>query len=357
MGIQVIDESGRWVQLNYKNKMSDQNVIRLAHGGGGKATRDLIGDIFIPILGNPLLDPLDDSAILRHAGNLLAFTTDTFVVKPLFFPGGDIGKLAVCGTVNDLAAVGANPLALSLALILEEGFSLDDLRSILSSIKRAADEAGVPVATGDTKVVEKGHCDGLFINTSGVGVFAGGHSISGSGAVPGDSILVNGPLGRHGLAVVTSRAELGFSDRIKSDVAPLNGLVRSVLEAVPDIHAMRDATRGGLAAALNEIAEQSGVGIELDETAIPVDEDVRGVCEILGFDPISVANEGVMVFAVPETDARRALEAMAASAYGKSCAFVGRVTDGPRGRVHSRTPLGSRRIVGMPTGEQLPRIC
>ncbi len=332
-------------------------VIRLAHGGGGIYTRQLLEEVFLPLFGNPVLDPLDDSAVVSMTDKRLAFTTDSFVVNPIFFPGGDIGRLAVCGTVNDLAAVGAKPIFLSLGLILEEGFSMDDLKRIALSIKQTADEAGVRIATGDTKVVERGHCDRLFINTTGIGVFDGTHPVSGSGAKPGDSILVNSSLGRHGMAIVTARTELGFSDRIRSDASPLGLLVETVLRFVPDVHAMRDATRGGLAAVLNEIAERSRVGMELDEETIPVDEDVRGACELLGFDPLYVANEGVMVFFVPEDRTDDALSAMKTHPYGRSAVAIGRVTAESRGRVVINTRLGSRRIVDMPSGEQLPRIC
>jgi len=335
----------------------NNRAIRLAHGGGGRYTQQLIEDVLLPILGNPVLDPLDDSAVFPMPGARLAFTTDSFVVHPIFFPGGDIGRLAVCGTVNDLAAVGAKPVFLSLGLILEEGFSMDDLKRIALSVKSTADEAGVRIAAGDTKVVEKGHCDQLFINTAGIGVFDGTHPVSGSGAKPGDRILVNGSLGRHGMAIVTARTELGFSDRILSDAAPLGLLVETVLKSVPEVHAMRDATRGGLAAVLNEIAGRSGVGMELDEETLPLDEDVRGACELLGFDPLYVANEGVMVFFIPENRAGDALSAMKTSPYGRSATAIGRVTADSEGRVVLKTRLGSRRIVDMPSGEQLPRIC
>lgn len=337
--------------------MASPDVIRLAHGGGGRYTHQLIEEVFLPFFGNSVLNPLDDSAVFPVSGSRLAFTTDSFVVNPLFFPGGDIGRLAVCGTVNDLAAVGARPMYVSLGLIIEEGFVLSDLKRIAESVRQAAEEAGVRIATGDTKVVEKGHCDGLFINTSGIGFFEKRDPVSGSGARPGDRILVNASLGRHGMAVVTSRAGLGFVDRIQSDVAPLNRLVDSILDAVPDVHAMRDATRGGLSAALNEIAVQSGVGIELDESAVPVDEDVRGACELLGFDPLDTANEGVMVFIVPENRVEPALREMKKNSYGKSAALIGSVVSGSRGKVTLKTRLGSRRIMDMPSGEQLPRIC
>jgi hydrogenase expression/formation protein HypE len=335
--------------------MSDKNVIKLAHGGGGFMTRHLLEEVFLPAFGNPILNRLDDSAFISLPGTELAFTTDSFVVKPVFFPGGDIGRLAVCGTVNDLAAAGAEPKYISAGFIIEEGFLLDDLKRIVRSMKKAADEAGVCVAAGDTKVVEKGHCDGIFINTSGIGLLEGS-PVSGSGARPGDAVLVNGTLGRHGLAVVTARAELGFSDRIESDVAPLNRLASSV-RAACGVHAMRDATRGGLAAVLNEIAAQSGAAVELEEGWIPLDDDVRAACAMLGFDPLYVANEGVMVFFLPEEQADKAVAAMKANVCGRSAARIGRVLKAPEGRVTLKTSLGSHRVVDMPSGEQLPRIC
>ncbi len=319
--------------------------------------QDLIAGVFLPELGNPALDALDDSVVLRGMGKSLAYTTDAFVVHPLFFPGGDIGRLAVCGTVNDLAAVGAVPKYMGAGFVLEEGFPISDLRRIVRSIRETADEAGVAVAAGDTKVVERGRGDGVFIHASGIGFLPGEKSVSGSGAKPGDAVLVNGSLGRHGMAVVTSRVDLGFDTRIQSDVAPLGGLVRSVMDAVPNVHAMRDATRGGLAAVLNEIARQSGAAVEIDEALLPVDDDVRVACDLLGFDPLEVANEGVMVFFVQESDADAALAAMRHHRYGTSATRIGTAVKEPPGRVFLRTRIGSRRIVGAPSGELLPRIC
>jgi hydrogenase expression/formation protein HypE len=264
--------------------------VKLVHGGGGRFSRQLIDEVFLPVLGNRYLNTLDDSARLELSGSKLAFTTDSFVVDPIFFPGGDIGRLAVCGTVNDLSVVGAKPLYLSIGLIIEEGFPMEQLKRIVESIKKTADEADVLVVTGDTKVVERGNADGIFINTSGIGILRDKVEISGSNAMIGDRIIVNGPLGNHGMAIVTSRQNLGFKSQIHSDVAPLNHLTEKMLETTDRIHAMRDATRGGVVTVLNEIAQSSNVGIELDEQEIPVSEDVRGACEILGFDPLYMAN-------------------------------------------------------------------
>jgi hydrogenase expression/formation protein HypE len=328
------------------------------HGGGGSFSRRLLEEVFLPAFGNPELNSLNDSAVLDFPSGRLAFTTDSFVVDPRFFPGGDIGRLAVCGTVNDLASVGARPRSLSAGFILEEGLPLEDLRRIVRSMKSAADEADVRIVAGDTKVVQKGKGDAIFINTSGIGIFENGRRpVSGSGAKPGDAVVVSGSLGRHGLAVLLSREDLGIRNTIESDAAPLNGLVRSALDAVPDIHAMRDATRGGLGVVLNEIANQSGVCIEIDEEAVPVHEDVRGACELLGFDPLYVANEGVLACFAPSDRAGELVRAMRTSLYGKEAAVIGRVTESPAGRVFLKTGIGSRRILDLISGEQLPRIC
>ncbi|MFH1943152.1 MAG: hydrogenase expression/formation protein HypE [bacterium] len=331
--------------------------IRLAHGGGGRLSHDLIEEVFLPIFGNDYLNPLNDSAMFEVPSSRLAFTTDSYVVDPIFFPGGDIGRLAVCGTVNDLSVVGAKPLFLSVGLIIEEGFLIEDLKRIVRSAKSAADEAGVLIVTGDTKVVEHGNADGVFINTSGIGVLREGLSISGAGAKTGDCIVVNGPIGRHGMAVVTAREDFGFRTKIVSDVAPLNHLV-SAMSAVTDrIHVMRDATRGGIATVLNEIAKQSGVGIELDEETIPISEEVMGACELLGFDPLYVANEGVLVAFIHPDETEKVVNAMKKTLYGRGTTVIGRVAPGPKGKVVLRTRIGSHRIVDMLSGEQLPRIC
>jgi len=339
------------------SKIEKPEEIRLAHGGGGRFSQQLIEEVFLPILGNKYLNPLDDSAVLNVPASRLAFTTDSFTVDPIFFPGGDIGKLAVCGTVNDISMVGAKPLYLSVGFIIEEGFLISDLKLIVASIKKAAEEAGVIIVTGDTKVVQRGKADGVYINTSGIGILRDGVEVSASKAQIGDSIVVSGPLGYHGMAVVTSREDFGFRTKIKSDVAPLNHLVEKMLETTKNIHAMRDATRGGVATVLNEIAAQSQVGIELEETKIPVGEEVRGACELLGFDPLYVANEGVLVAFVPSSEAKKIVDAMRKLSIGKKSAIIGRVVPEPAGKVILRTQIGSHRIVDMLSGEQLPRIC
>lgn len=335
----------------------EKKEIRLAHGGGGRFSHELIEEVFLPVFGNEYLNPLNDSAVLEVPSSRMAFTTDSFVVNPLFFPGGDIGRLAVCGTVNDLLMVGAKPHYISAAYIIEEGFLLEDLKRIVSSAKEAVDEAGILIVTADTKVVEHGNADGIFINTSGIGILRDGVVILGSQAQVDDLVVVSGPLGCHGMAVVTSREDLGFQSQICSDVAPLNHLVEVMLDASSQIHVMRDATRGGIATVLNEIAVQSGVGIKLDEKKIPITEEVRGACELLGFDPLYVANEGVLVACLAPEISERVVEAMKSAPYGKDSAVIGRVVEEPRGRVVLRTQIGSHRIVDMLSGEQLPRIC
>ena len=333
--------------------MSD--VILLAHGAGGRKSADLIRDLFLRYFGNPALNVLGDSAILDIPGPNLAFTTDSFVVDPLFFPGGDIGMLAVCGTVNDLAAAGARPLALSAAFILEEGLDVDTLERIVASMARTASEVGVPIVTGDTKVVPMGSADCIFITTSGIGLpFCAPRP---DRAAAGDAVVLSGTVADHGMAVMTCREGLRFSSEIESDCAPLDTLVASMLEVCPDIHCLRDPTRGGVAASLNEIAVQSGVCIEMNEPAIPVNEDVRVACELLGIDPLHVANEGKMLAVVPEECAGAVVEAMRAHPYGRRSSVIGRVQEGPAGRVHLRTALGSLRILDIPAGDLLPRIC
>ena len=336
--------------------MAEQDRILLAHGSGGKMAHELISKSFIRELSNPLLNKMDDSAVVSFSGKL-AFTTDSYVVSPIFFPGGDIGKLAVCGTVNDQAMSGARPLYLSLAFIIEEGLSYADLKKVVASIKKAAREAGVQIVTGDTKVVHHGSADKLFINTSGIGVIPEDVNISGSNARPGDLVLLSGTIGDHGIAVLSKREGLSFSTTLKSDCAPLGGLVAVMLEASRDINCMRDPTRGGLATTLNEIAQQSNVGIRIDEGAIPVREEVLGACEMLGLDPLYIANEGKLIAIVPPADAKAVLKAMRKHLYGKEAAVIGKVTDEKPGRVVMNTRIGSSRIVDMLTGDPLPRIC
>lgn len=336
--------------------------VTLAHGSGGKAMHDLIEDVFAGVFDNAALDPLEDQARLPLAdltaqGDRLAFTTDSYVVDPLFFPGGDVGRLAVAGTVNDLAVGGAVPLYLSCAVIAEEGLDIAMLRRVARSMRDTADEAGVKVVTGDTKVVPRGAADKLFVNTAGIGVIPAGVSIAAGRARPGDAILVNGTLGDHGTAILQQRADLGLAARIASDCRPLNGLVAALLAACPDVHCLRDATRGGVATVLNEFAGASGRCLRVVERELPVADEVRGVCELLGLDPLYVANEGKLVAIVPGADADRALAAMRSHPAGRDAAIIGEVVDEPAETVLLQTPFGGARILDMLVGEQLPRIC
>jgi hydrogenase expression/formation protein HypE len=336
--------------------------ITLAHGGGGKAMRDLIANRLLRHFNNAWLAPLEDQArldleALSGRGDRLAFTTDSFVVDPLIFPGGDIGMLAVNGTVNDLAMGGAQPLYLSCGVILEEGLPLDILETVIASMSRAAKTAGVAIVTGDTKVVPRGAVDKLFLNTAGLGVIPAGIQIAAGRAQPGDIILVNGFIGDHGAAIVDARGDLALENPVASDCQPLHGLVAAMLAVCPDIHCLRDATRGGIAAVLNEFAQAAQVGMLLKEAALPVREAVRGVCEILGFDPLYLANEGKLVAVVPPKAAGPVLSAIRAHPAGREAAIVGEVTAAPPGRVVLETAFGGERIVDMLVGEQLPRIC
>lgn len=337
--------------------MSD--TVLLAHGSGGQLGHDLVTRVFARAFANPLLDRLDDSAVLalRPEEGRLAFTTDSYVITPLFFPGGDIGRLAVCGTVNDLAMSGARPLALSAAFVIEEGFALSDLERIAASMAAAGREAGVQIVTGDTKVVERGHADGCFITTAGVGVVAPGLDISGANARPGDRVLLSGTVADHGMAIMSRREGLRFETPLESDCAPLNGLVQAMLEVCPDIHCLRDPTRGGLATTLNEIARQSQVEIAVDETQIAVRPAAQGLCELLGLDPLYVANEGKLVAVVPPGAAEAVLGAMRRHPLGREATVIGEVHAGRAGRVTLRTALGARRVLDMMVGELLPRIC
>jgi hydrogenase expression/formation protein HypE len=332
------------------------NKILLAHGSGGKLTHELIEKSLVKALSNPLLAKLDDSAVFDFGGRL-AFTTDSYVVSPIFFPGGDIGRLAVCGTVNDLAMSGARPLYLSLSFIIEEGFLQSELDQVVDSIRKTAEEAGVEIVTGDTKVVPRGSADKLFINTAGIGIVPDGVNISGSNARAGDRVILSGTIGDHGIAVISRREELGFSTNLESDCAPLGGLVAEMLDACPDIHCLRDPTRGGLATSLNELAKQSRVSIRIEEEKIPLREEVLAACEMLGFDPLYVANEGKLVAIVPPEDADKVLRAMRKNRYGKDAAIIGEVGAEKPGRVVMKTPLGAFRIVDMLAGDLLPRIC
>ncbi len=331
--------------------------ITLAHGGGGAMTQQLIRELLVPAFANDYLAELHDGAVLAEGTSRLAFTTDSYVVHPLEFPGGTIGDLAVNGTVNDLAMCGAEPLWLSAALIIEEGFGMEELARIVASMQKAAQSAGVTVVTGDTKVVDRGKGDKLFITTTGIGRVREGVSVSPRRAEPGDVILINGPIGEHGMAIMSVREHLGFETELKSDTAPLNGLVSVMLDAYPDIHVLRDPTRGGVASALNEIAGASHAGVLLDEANIPVSPEVRGACEILGFDPLYVANEGKCLAILPGGGAEKVLRTMRAHPLGTDAAIIGEVVADHPGKVVARTPLGSERIVDMLSGEQLPRIC
>ncbi|HEY1898203.1 MAG TPA: hydrogenase expression/formation protein HypE [Steroidobacteraceae bacterium] len=338
------------------------DTITLAHGGGGKAMRDLIEDVFCSAFANPALAPMEDQARfslsdLAKWGNRLAFTTDSYVVHPLFFPGGDIGELAVNGTVNDLAVSGAQPLYLSCSVILEEGLPVADLRRIVASMRRAAHAAGVQIVTGDTKVVERGAADKLFINTAGIGVIPSGVNIAAIRAQPGDKVLVNGFIGDHGVAILAAREDLGLTVPIQSDTQPLNGLVQALLTACPAIHCMRDAARGGIATVLNEFAQSADLCINLDESSIPVREAVRGLSETLGLDPLYFANEGKLVALVPAEHAPAALAAMRLHPAGENAAIIGEVSERPKSGVIMHTAFGGERIVDMLVGEQLPRIC
>jgi len=331
--------------------------VLLGHGSGGKLTAELIENLIVPAFTNPALDALDDQAIVSVEGGRLAFTTDSYVVSPIFFPGGDIGELAVNGTINDLAMGGARPLALSLAFILEEGFALADLRRVIESARRAAARVGVPIVTGDTKVVGRGSGDQVFINTSGIGMVPAGVELGSARVRAGDAILLSGPIGDHGVAIMAHRAGLELDGDITSDTAPLHDLSAALLRACSDVHAMRDPTRGGVAATLVEIASRRRVGIEVTETAIPIREPVRGACELLGLDPLLVANEGKLVAFVPEREADRAVEALRAHPLGRHAARIGTVVDSHPGRVELVTPVRGRRVLDLPFAEPLPRIC
>jgi len=337
--------------------LRDHPNVVMGHGGGGKLSADLVEHLFLPAFRNEALSSLGDSAVVEVNGSRLAFSTDSFVVRPLFFPGGNIGDLAINGTVNDIAMSGATPLFLSTGFILEEGLSLDRLGVIAESMARAARRAGVMLVAGDTKVVDKGHGDGVYVNTSGVGLIPEGVEIAPHRARPGDAVLVSGEIGTHGIAIMSVREGLEFEAVIESDSAPLNGLVEAMLTATREVHVLRDPTRGGLSSALNEIARASRVGIELVEQRIPVAGPVRAACEMLGLDPFYVANEGKLVAVAPAAVADRLLEAMRAHPLGRQAAIIGCVTDEHPGLVVARTGIGGSRVVDMQIGEQLPRIC
>jgi hydrogenase expression/formation protein HypE len=337
--------------------MKKEDTILLDHGSGGRASHDLVTQVFVPEFRNALLESLDDSTVFEIGGQKLAFSTDSYTVDPIFFPGGDIGRLAVNGTVNDVAMRGAEPLYLSSGFIIEEGFPMADLGRIVKSMKEAAEIAEVQIIAGDTKVVNRGSADKIFINTSGLGVIRNNVDISGKKAQVGDIVLVSGTIGDHGITILSVRGGLSFETPLESDCAPLHGLVAEMMAVSNQIHAMRDPTRGGLATTLNEIALQSNVGIELVEGQIPLRESVEGACELLGLDPLYVANEGKLIAFVAPEDADKVLECIKANRYGSEAAVIGRVVSENRGRVFMRTGIGGTRILDMLAGEQLPRIC
>jgi hydrogenase expression/formation protein HypE len=355
---EVLDKIERVRQNRRRRFHLRDERITLSHGSGGKATRNLIEGLFGPAFSNPLLDRMDDAAVLDVGSARIAFTTDTYVVSPLFFPGGDIGKLAVHGTINDLAMGGAQPLYLSAGFILEEGFPVGDLRRIAESMAAAARDAGVAIVTGDTKVVQRGKADGVFINTAGVGVVRAAHPIGQGCAVPGDKVLLSGSVGDHGIAIMLAREALDIESELQSDSAPLHTLVADLLAAAGSgLHCLKDPTRGGVATTLNEIALASDVSIGLDEQLIPVRADVRGACEILGLDPLTIANEGKLIAVVAAGQADAALAAMRAHPFGREAAVIGEVRAEPEGIVFLRTDMGGTRVLDMLVGDPLPRIC
>ncbi len=349
-------------QIHRRQRKCLAKTITMAHGSGGKAMRDLIEDVFVGAFDNSELNKLEDQArfdlsTLTELGNRLALTTDSYVVDPLFFPGGDIGKLAITGTVNDLAVCGAKPLYLTCGMIIEEGMQVDELRKIAASMRETADLAGVKIVTGDTKVVPRGAADKLFINTAGVGVIPINIQLQSDLALAGDVVLINGYIGDHGAAIVDARGDFAMENTIQTDCQPLNILIEEMLAVCPDIHCMRDATRGGIATVLNEFAQASQVNIELDENVLPIRTEVRGMCEILGLDPLYLANEGKLIAIVPEQYASKLVEVMRANQAGLHSSVIGRVYEKPAGRVVLKTEFGGARVVDMLVGEQLPRIC
>ena len=337
--------------------ITNYQEIVLAHGSGGKLSHQLMEKLVLPQFRNELLEPLHDGAIFSLGNERVAFSTDSYVVNPLFFPGGDIGKLAVHGTVNDLAMCGARPLYLSVGFILEEGMPLEEFWQVVQSMRAAADAAGVMLVTGDTKVVDRGKADKIFINTSGIGVIPDGVRIDPKRATVGDKIILSGEMATHGIAIMSVREGLEFESEIASDTAPLNGLVAAILAANKDVHVLRDPTRGGITSALTEIAQSARVGMLLQEAAIPINEAVKGACEILGLDPLYVANEGKLLALVAPADAEAVLDAMRYHSLGKNAAIIGKVVADHPGFVTMNTRVGGRRVVDMLSGEQLPRIC
>ena len=356
MGAEIMAELKSF-QLQCPAPLNDSEVVQLAHGGGGRRMHELLEHLLLPSFSNPQLLERHDGAALNIAGARLAFTTDSYVVKPLFFPGGDIGTLAVNGTVNDLAMCGARPLYLSSAFILEEGFAMESLRRVVDSIRVCATEAGVQLVTGDTKVVDRGKGDGIFINTAGIGVVEHSLTIAPSAVRPGDIVLLSGDVGRHGITIMATREGLSFETTIESDCAPLWEPVCALLEAGVEIHCLRDLTRGGLSSGLIEIAETARVRISIEELAIPVREDVAGACEILGLDPLYLANEGRFVIFVPAHETARTLEILSTQSVTCGAVQIGEVLEKPSGMVTMKSRLGTERVLDMLSGEQLPRIC
>jgi len=349
-------------QVRHRQGKVRDTHINLSHGSGGKAMRDLIDDIFVKSFDNPILAQLEDQATfdlasLSQHGKRLAFTTDSYVVDPLFFPGSDIGELAINGTINDLAVSGAKPLYLTCSVILEEGLPVETLRRVVASMQKAAQKAGVQIVTGDTKVVNRGCADKLFINTAGIGIIPPGINISPHNIQPGDVVIINGEIGNHGAAILIARGELALETDIESDCQPLHELVAEIIKVCPQIHAMRDATRGGLATVLNEFALTANVGIRINENAIPIREEVNGVCEILGLEPLYLANEGKLVIVAPPEKADLILEIMRNHPTGKDASIIGEVITNPPGIVLLKTAFGAERILDMLVGDQLPRIC
>lgn len=329
----------------------------MGHGSGGGLTHDLIEKIFLPHFSNPVLNAGNDFANLPGSNDEIIVSTDSHIVKPLFFPGGDIGRLSICGTVNDIAVSGGIPKFITAGFVIEEGFPIGDLEKIVIGMKNAADEAGIQIVAGDTKVVEKGSGDGVFITTTGIGFRPKGILIGGERAIPGDAILISGTIADHGMAVITARGELGLESSIQSDVAPLNHLIQRLLSSAPHVHVMRDPTRGGLATTLNEIADQSKVGITIEEDLVPISPAVRSTCEVLGFDPLYVANEGKVIVILPEDEAELALKRLRKEKYGLMATRIGHVTKDNPGLVLLKTVIGGTRILDMLSGEMLPRIC
>ena len=347
------------IHLNCPIPFTDSDRVLLAHGGGGRMTHQLISQVFYPAFRNPLLEQDHDGCVFPIEKGRLAYSTDSFVVDPIFFPGGDIGDLAINGTVNDLVCCGARPLYLTAGFILEEGLPLADLQRIVQSMKRAAERAGVQIVAGDTKVVERGKCDKLFINTSGIGIVPPGIRIAPDQATPGDVVICSGPIGLHGITILSARESLGFETDLKSDTASLNILISELLHTIGEVHVLRDPTRGGVSGTLNEIAQDAGVDILLDEDALPIPEAVRAASEMLGLDPLYIANEGLVLVILPESLAEQALPLMRRFEEGRQATVIGRITkqSGEQARVKMKTLYGNYRIIDMLSGEQLPRIC